>query len=816
MSTTNWLSARVRGARVLLVGGGAEPVEDLISGGEAEIRRTARLAGAGLEPGFDTIVMHELPRPADLAAELAEARRVLNGAGGALVLAAPVGAREDGSGAEVSLAVTLESLSESFAIERIEPLEGHLGVVATPRSGSDEDASSDSWAGALEALEHQLNVVEKRREIEHERAERQADQLRRNREKLARSRRKLKRAKEKAERIARRKARVERELEELKRTRAVRLARRLSSLAPGSSGSGEKDGRRRSTERADVADAESPGDEEPELTADLDADEADAEEVGVAEREAPAPTVDVALLFPPYEPAARSPVRANLRVACVMDDFSRLAFSPEFEYVDFGPGDWRAVLEAGPPDLLLVESAWRGKEGLWKGQIPRFERHYEPDPDLAAVVSWCRDRDIPTVFWGKEDPPNFHRFVDHAVLFDFIFTTDEETIPRYVERAGHDRVELLPFAMQPRIHNPAGGPRPRPFDVAFAGSYWHGRYPERMAQMETVLAPALEFGLQIFSRPASDEDTGFPEPYASHVVGSLPYESVLTAYRSYKAFLNVNSVPSSRSMCARRIFELLACGASVISGPSPAIERLLGPGLVRESSSRAQTRESLELILGDEELRDREATSALRALMAEHTYGHRVSRILATAGVGDERLEPTVSAVAVARSDAEREAVERTIARQSRARVEAVVVESDGGAVSERLGEGIKRATGDYVAILDAGSRYGDNYVADLVKAFAYADTRAAGKASRYEAAGDRLIRVAGPEHEPAGTLDPRAVVLERSFAQRLSLRGDDFSAVGESLAEEARRLGSALHAADRFNFVGGGDPAHSYEEAEV
>ncbi|WP_371858334.1 glycosyltransferase, partial [Pseudomonas sp. FW215-L1] len=46
---------------------------------------------------------------------------------------------------------------------------------------------------------------------------------------------------------------------------------------------------------------------------------------------------------------------------------------------------------------------------------------------------------------------------------------------------------------------------------------------------------------------------------------------MLSAYRSFKIFLNVNSVTSSPSMCARRIFEIAASGTAVVSTESAAL-----------------------------------------------------------------------------------------------------------------------------------------------------------------------------------------------------------------------------------------------------
>ena len=102
--------------------------------------------------------------------------------------------------------------------------------------------------------------------------------------------------------------------------------------------------------------------------------------------------------------------------------------------------------------------------------------------DLAAaplreLVAWCKEQGIPTVFWNKEDPPNYERFIETAKLFDRVFTVDVDCVPRYVKDLGHDRVEVLPFAAAPRIHNPIAAPDGRTFDIAFAGTYFAEKHP---------------------------------------------------------------------------------------------------------------------------------------------------------------------------------------------------------------------------------------------------------------------------------------------------------------------------------------------------
>ena len=267
----------------------------------------------------------------------------------------------------------------------------------------------------------------------------------------------------------------------------------------------------------------------------------------------------------------------GLRVGVIMDEFSLLAWGEEFTIVPILPGE-ESKLQSLELDLFLVESAWDGNGGAWKYQLTGGAA---PSTALSVIVEQCKQLGIPTAFWNKEDPPHFEDFLDTARLFDFVFTSDVNLVGAYKQALGHDRVWPLSFAAQPAIHNPIRTDMPnyQKGDVAFAGMYFAHKYPERREQMEMLLGGAmdasghLEDGLRIFSRfEGKDERYLFPQPFSQRVVGSLPYEKMIAAYKNFKVFLNVNSVVDSPSMCSRRVFELLASGTPVVSTWSKALE----------------------------------------------------------------------------------------------------------------------------------------------------------------------------------------------------------------------------------------------------
>jgi SAM-dependent methyltransferase len=505
--------------------------------------------------------------------------------------------------------------------------------------------------------------------------------------------------------------------------------------------------------------------------------------------------------------------RPELRVATILDHFSAVALRYEWNQLQFGPDDWRATLERDPPDLLFVESAWRGNDGRWfdllKGRSANKRR------PLIELIEWCRDRGIPSVFWNKEDPPNFGHFVYTARLFDHVFTVDGDCIPRYAEVIGREDVRVLPFGAQPRIHNPISVPGGRAHDVVFAGTYFPRKHPGRRRQMETILAPARDFDLHIYSRIVQTDDERFhwPPEYRPHLVGSLPYERMLAAYKAYKLFLNVNSVTESPTMCARRVFELSACSTPMLSGYSRAIDEVFGE-LIPVSQNAEETRAQLTELLGDSEARERRAHAAMREVFSKHTYGSRVDEVLQAAGLGGGSAPASISVLLTAqRSDPLERAVEQ-VCRQEWRPLQVVVVLRDGDgpaadAVERRLRAGgvedataiadaspsvggalnaaLDRAAGEVVAVLDPNATYEPHFLTDLAHAFSYTDAAVVGKGAS--------------EHAYTDELHPGTLLVDGALLRRL--RFDPAAEDPEAdLLRRCRTGGGRLYAADRFSFA--------------
>jgi len=328
---------------------------------------------------------------------------------------------------------------------------------------------------------------------------------------------------------------------------------------------------------------------------------------------------------PSLEPLANHAL--SVRVAGIVDEFSLRTLKPEWLMLNLNRSMWKEELEAHQPDLFFVESAFSGADASWAGEIARFG---EWSNDLAEVVAWCRSKDIPTVFWNKEDPINFEMFISSACQFDYVFTVDAESANRYAPHF-QGKVGLLPFAAQPQIHYPPSSFEDRQNGVAFAGAYYASKHEERKRQMEVILDTARGLGLDIFDRtPNNDSRFQWPAKYQSHIRGSLSYAKTLDVYRSYKVSLNVNTVTNSPTMCSRRIFELLSTGSYIVSGPSAALGSYVPEGLVQIASSAEEAHHLIEQGLNDPSVLEKAAERGPAWISQGQTYADRVAHVLDT------------------------------------------------------------------------------------------------------------------------------------------------------------------------------------------
>jgi len=335
---------------------------------------------------------------------------------------------------------------------------------------------------------------------------------------------------------------------------------------------------------------------------------------------------------------AQVPLLSQLRAAVILDPFSWGSIAPELDARPVTPTNWFEVFEEFQPEVFLCESAWQGVPGEskpWKARVYGSKNFsYENRAELFAILEYCEQHYIPTIFWNKEDPTHFtdrvNDFVDTAKRFDYIFTTAAEMVPNYVERTGKNNAACMPFAVQPRIFNALDRARQgETDDVIFAGS-WYKTHSERQEVQAEILDGIVSAGydLRIYDRYSgkSTEQFGYPERYSKYINPAVPFEKTADLYRANRYGISINTVTTSPTMLARRAFEMVAAGCTVITNRTQATEFFFGERILQLDRHEKITREKMESATESR-------LELLNRVLAHDTYEARLSQAMKHVGL---------------------------------------------------------------------------------------------------------------------------------------------------------------------------------------
>lgn len=275
--------------------------------------------------------------------------------------------------------------------------------------------------------------------------------------------------------------------------------------------------------------------------------------------------------------------RCSCKIGIICDQFAYESYKDAIDLVYLSPENHRSVLDSGEISFVLYVTAWRGLGYFGAAEVPEQAHYYGMKGfELSLeVLRYAKSRGIPVAFQSKEDPSNYHRFLDAAKLADAIFTSAVEKIEDYRRDTGNDNVRVLEFGVNPLMHNPIGflrkerrwssGP-----SVLFAGA-WYNDYPKRCADAEMIfdgIAASRNAGLYIADRNYFEPNRKrgvFPSRYERCLMPQLPYDELQKAYKCFDVVVNLNSITTSNSMCAMRLYEAQAAGSFILSNESEAV-----------------------------------------------------------------------------------------------------------------------------------------------------------------------------------------------------------------------------------------------------
>ena len=271
-----------------------------------------------------------------------------------------------------------------------------------------------------------------------------------------------------------------------------------------------------------------------------------------------------------------------LKIALISDTLTESCLSAQAYVKIITPQNYKNVLKNERFDFLFVESCWFGFHSEWKYKIASYKKQFSHpttffrnNNTLRRVVEEAKSKNIPTVFWNKEDDVHFDRFIKSACLFEHIFTVDCNSIEKYKSRNKFMSVSLLEFPVQENFHFFDG------FKFSakrsnFVGSYSNHIHSERRTWQNIILNTAGDYlPLDVFDRNSDRKAEIYRYPAGKfNILPRVEHIDTAEIYKKYFISFNVNTITNSDSMFSRRLIEIIACGGMAVSNPSQSINKL--------------------------------------------------------------------------------------------------------------------------------------------------------------------------------------------------------------------------------------------------
>lgn len=370
-------------------------------------------------------------------------------------------------------------------------------------------------------------------------------------------------------------------------------------------------------------------------------------------------------------------------------------------------------------DVLLIVTTWRGLHNEWRGLgNPKIKKHRD---ELYKIMDYYRKQGTKIVFYSKEDPVNYHIFIDIAKHCDYIFTTAIEKIKDYQKDCNNENVFLLEFGVNPLYHNPVGIKKhPKLPEVLFTGS-WYEKYPHRQVDTRTLFDGVIEGNkdLKIIDRNYDLEliQYFFPDEYVKYVSPSIKHTYLQKFHKMFDWAINLNSIQESNTMFANRIYELQALGNILLSNYSVGVNNKF-PGVFL-IDDKHEVKDIFDAYTVEDVFQHQ--VSGIRQVMSDKTTFHRIEHLLKTIEVKHEALPKRKVAVLVKEKH---ENIEKMFNLQTYP-YKALYTE-------EEFTEELKQQH-DMITFFDDKIDYNIFYLEDMVNGFKYTDSEYITKDAYYQ-----------------------------------------------------------------------------------
>ncbi|WP_273124331.1 glycosyltransferase [Bacillus weihaiensis] len=403
------------------------------------------------------------------------------------------------------------------------------------------------------------------------------------------------------------------------------------------------------------------------------------------------------------------------RIGIVADEFLFESYKGIANFTYITPENYKEY--QGEIDVFLFATAWRGLNNEWRGvgnpnSVKKRQALYE-------IIDFFRKDSVKIVFYSKEDPVNYDRFIDIAKKCDYVFTTAVEMLPSYKQDCNHENVFVLEFGVNPMYHNPIGT---RMFaklnEVLFAGS-WYQKYEDRQDETRMIFEGVLNSGrdLKIIDRnyELNNPSYFFPTRYLPYISPAITHGYLQKLHKLYDWSINLNSVKFSDTMFANRVYELQAIGNILLSNYSVGINNKF-PNVFLINNSE----EVSDIINGfNEKEVYQHQMYGVRSVMSNETTFQRLEYLLERIGFSHNKTNRSIAVVVKELTSTVEENFKRQTYENKHLILEEDLMKED-------------NVNFDMISFFHPDRFYGEYYLEDMVNAFKYTDSDYVTKDSYY------------------------------------------------------------------------------------
>ncbi|QKE65463.1 glycosyltransferase [Aquipseudomonas campi] len=440
-----------------------------------------------------------------------------------------------------------------------------------------------------------------------------------------------------------------------------------------------------------------------------------------------------------FEPRKRKP-NSSLNMAAVVGEKLYQGLRYEGRLHVALPGTWRDILDFAEVDFLIIESFFVSCTGHWKyGQTNEGAAR----TDLEKLLSYSRERGIPSAYWITHGVEYFNAFLAFSRLFDYVFCADPEMVDLLAASGVEARV-LLP-AVQPAVHNPLRQTEAEPFSIGVLVDQ------VSLIYKSTTGAEALhdlgEHGYKSIDLGSVSASSHLGRD--KHFLGTVSPEALLEVIKRTSVYVTCESSAESPTSQQWRSLQAVACKSLVMHYGNLG-ESDIRQGLVQSCKDREELLVALAAFEQDDLYRRRLCHKVWRTVYSEHTFSHRMRDLARVLGIRHDWVES--QKITVVMPTCRRELLSVALdnfEKQLYGNKELVVVMNWPGASNSSfpakagvralvmpfeksaaacLNFGIEQATGKYCVRMDDDDLYGEYFLSDIALSLNAVDAVVFGK----------------------------------------------------------------------------------------